>query len=87
VTLSVATTQPGITIPADALGVSYETSRMLPDENGVTIFADNLPWSTSSRRWASRIFARAVTRRRAQVSRAGREDVISFFEFAGRGVK
>ena len=44
VTVSVKATQPGAAISANTLGVSYETSLMLPDTNGVHYFRpDNKP--------------------------------------------
>jgi hypothetical protein len=39
VTVSVDTQSPGAEIPVDALGVSCETSRLLPDTNGVHYFS------------------------------------------------
>lgn len=41
ITVSVSTKPSGTTIPADALGLSYETSAILPDENGVHYFRRN----------------------------------------------
>ena len=38
VTISVNTSQPGARIPQNALGLSYETSLMLPDAHGVHYF-------------------------------------------------
>ena len=84
VTLSVATTQPGITIPADALGVSYETSRMLPDENGVHYFRpDNLPLVNVFKTLGIknlRTGGNSVDAHKFPVP--DEKDVISFFEFA-----
>ena len=50
VTVSVSTRQPGTRIPQDALGVSYETSVLLPDARGVRYFRpDNKPLVTAFR--------------------------------------
>ena len=38
VTVSVKASQPGIAISEDSLGLSFETSIMLPDKNGVRYF-------------------------------------------------
>ena len=71
-------------ISGDAVGLSYETSRMLPDEHGVHYFrADNLPLVTTFNTLgvkSLRIGGNAVDDEKVAIPSP--DDVISLFEFA-----
>jgi hypothetical protein len=89
-TVSVSTTPAGIRVPADALGLSYETSALLPDENGVRYFRpDNHPLIQMFRTLGVknlRVGGNSVDAARFPVP--GETDVRSLFEFArAAGVK
>jgi len=90
VTVSVNTQQPGVEISEAALGVSYETSRMLPDAQGVHYFrADNQALVTTFRTLgikSLRIGGNSVDAENIPIPSAA--DVSAFFEFAkAAGVK
>lgn len=88
--VSVMTTKPGAKIPADALGLSYETSLMLPSTNGVRYFRpDNKPLVQMFRTLgikSLRIGGNSVDA--ASIAIPGEADIRSLFEFAkAAGVK
>lgn len=82
--VSVETRKPGALISPDALGLSYETSLMLPGTNGVRYFRpDNRPLVRMFRTLgiqSLRIGGNSVDAARIPVP--GEEDIRSFFEFA-----
>jgi hypothetical protein len=88
--ISVNTTQPGAEISRDALGLSYETSLMLPDAHGVHYFRpDNKPLVTLFKTIgvkSLRIGGNSVDAPNVPTPSAA--DVTAFFEFAkAAGVK
>lgn len=90
VTISVNTQQPGAQLSPDALGLSYETSLMLPDKKGVRYFRpDNKPLVATFKALgvkSLRIGGNSVDA--PQIPIPGEADVRSFFEFArAAGVK
>src|SRR6185312_8929316 len=83
-TVSVNTSQPGTQIRRDALGLSYETSLMLPDAHGVHYFRpDNKPlialFKTIGVK-SLRIGGNSVDA--PNVAVPSEADVTAFFEFA-----
>lgn len=90
IAVSVSTEKPGAEISADALGLSYETSLMLPDTNGVRYFRpDNQPLVKMFRTLgirSLRIGGNSVDAARILVP--GEADIHSLFKFAkAAGVK
>jgi hypothetical protein len=90
VTISVNTAQPGAEIPPRALGLSYETSLMLPDAHGVHYFrSDNKPLITLFKTIgvkSLRIGGNSVDA--PNVPLPSEADVTAFFDFAkAAGVK
>jgi len=90
VTISVNTSQPDAPIPANALGLSYETSLMLPDAHGVHYFRpDNKPLVTLFKTIgvkSLRIGGNSVDAPNVPIP--SEADVTAFFDFAkAAGVK
>ena len=90
VTVDVDVSQPGSEISSTALGLSYETSRMLPDSNGVRYFRpDNQPLVRSFRTLgikSLRIGGSSVDE--DTIAIPSEKDIRSLFEFAkAAGVK
>ncbi len=90
VTVRVDARQPGVALHADALGLSYETSRMLPDDKGVRYFRPgNVPLVTTFKTLgikSLRIGGNSTDSKRVPIPEEA--DVASLFEFArAAGVK
>jgi len=84
ITIIVDTKNPGIEISPDTVGLSYETSRLLPDENGVYYFRpDNIPLLNMFKTLGVknlRIGGNSVDAPIIPIP--GQQDIHSFFKFA-----
>ena len=84
VTFSIDTRTPGAAIPPDFLGLSYETSRMLPDEKDAHYFRpDNAPLIETFRTLgvkSLRIGGNSVDA--SLIAIPSEEDIRAFFDFA-----